>query len=168
MRLGRNVKLALVAVTVTVLLLSPLSMACPPPPPEPNKEGDIWAGQTTIVGNYEIWIDGNNVKIMFWIDSGWCLDDNHIVVTTNMDDYTNKKGNPKIGKFPFKATWSSTDGAYVITVDRTADPVNWESGDDLWIAIHVVVSDCCGGSSETGWGEGEEEWGSSWGWYFDP
>jgi hypothetical protein len=152
MRLGRNVKMALVALIVTVLLLSTLSMACPP----------------SLVGNYEIWIEGNNVIIMFWIDLGWCLDDNHIVVTTDMDDYMNKKGNPKIGKFPFKATWSSTDGAYVKTVDRTADPVNWVSGNDLWIAIHVVVSDCCGGSSETGWGEGEKEWGSKWGWYFDP
>ncbi len=170
MRTGRELRLVLAIGIVAIMLLSTLGVACGPqePPPEPDKEGDIWAGQTELVGNYEVWITGDDVKIMFWIDEGWCLEDNHIVVTTDMSDYTNKKGNPKIGKFPFEASWSAADGAYVKTVDRTAEPVYWESGDDLWIAIHVVVTQCCSGDSETGWGEGEEDWGSKWGWYFDP
>lgn len=145
-----------------------LSFACEPPPSKtPEKEGDIIAGQYYTVGNYEVWIDGDEVKIMFWIDSGWCLVENHIVVTTDMDDYTNGKGNPQIGKFPFEATWSEDDEAYVCVVDRSDDPVNWESG-DLFIAIHVVVTECGSGSSQTGWGTGDHYWGSRWGWYFDP
>ncbi len=161
----RTWKIAALAV-VGLMLVAPLAMACHTPPP-PEKEGDIYAGQTILVGNYEVWIDGDYATIMFWIDEGWCLVENHIAVATDMSDYTNGKGNPQIGKFPFEATWDAGEEAYVVTVDITADPVNWVSG-PLYIAIHVVVKECSGYESQTGWGEGDFTWGSRWGWYFDP
>lgn len=154
-----------VLVVVGLMFGSIMGMACTPPPPGPDKADVIIAGQTEIVGNYEVWIYDDYMVVKFWIDSGWCLEDNHILVTKDMTDYVNKKWNPKIGKFPFEAEWDGD--AYVCTILKSEYPELWGTG-ALWIAIHVVVSDCCGSASETGWGYGEEEWGSSWGWYFDP
>ena len=129
-------------------------------------ENDIWAGQTEEAGNYQVIVYSDRIEIKFWIDSVWCLEDNHILVTKDLSDYTNKKMNPKIGKFPFEA--ELTGSVYSLTLWKTQYPEFWTGSDPLYIAIHVVVTDCCGGNSETGWGFGEGSWGSSWGWYFDP
>ncbi len=158
----RVLKVALVLGIVLVLFASSFAMGCDW---SKRVSGDIYAGQTMDVGNYQVTVYSNRIEIKFWIDSGWCLEDNHIVVTKDMTDYMNKKGNPKIGKFPFEAYW--TGSCYMLTLWKADYPELWGSG-DTYIAIHVVVSQCCGGDSETGWGEGEYYWGSSWGWYFDP
>ena len=157
-------KAVLVVGTVLILWASSFALGCGPSLIK-EVQDDIFAGKTIEVGNYKVQVYSDRIVIQFWIDSGWCLSDNHIVVTKDMTAYMNKKGNPKIGKFPFSASW--TGSCYELTLWKTDHPELWGSG-DTYIAIHVVVYKCCGGDSETGWGFGDYTWGSSWGWYFDP
>lgn len=163
MRARRFATVAIVLGVMAILLASSAGLGCSY---IKRIQGDIIAGQTEDAGDFRVTVYTNRIVIEFWIAGGWCLDDNHILVTTDMSDFVNKKWNPKIGKFPFEAEWVGSN-KYMLTLWKADYPQFWGQG-DVWIAIHVVVSDCCGGTSETGWAEGDMEWGSSWGWYFDP
>ena len=166
-------KVTLVIGIAVMLWASTIVFACDPPPPDWEWEkGDvIKAGQTIYVGDYDVYLWSgvdNLLKIEFTLASGWCLVENHIVITTDILDskYVNKKDNPKIGRFPFEASYSS--GKWVLVVDLDEPPVSWDGTSPLDIALNVVVRECGTCNSETGWGYGDGEWGSSWGWYFDP
>jgi hypothetical protein len=166
MRAKRFLSIAIVLTMMVILMVSMAGLGCHW---VKKVEGNIFAAQTIDVGDYSasIWSeDPDMLHIVFTIASGWCLVDNHIAVAVSMldSDYVNGKDNPKIGKFPYEATYQ--DGEWVCDVDL--DDIEGWNGGSVDIAIHVVVKKCCGDQSETGWGEGDDSWGSRWGWYFDP
>ncbi|MFC2071335.1 hypothetical protein ACFLUU_01260 [Chloroflexota bacterium] len=132
------------------------------------------AGQDEVVGNVQVWNDGNNLHVKYNITvAGWQLTETHLAVATAIADVPQtKKGNPKVGKFPY----AEPDGDYTIELA-------WAPGTTLVIAAHAVVlyTESCDPPivrEETAWGMGlycnGRDWvnsipfeGSNWAEYFE-
>ena len=110
---------------------------------------NLVAGQDEVVGNVQVWNDGVDLHVKYNITvAGWQLCETHLAIATDFADVPQtKKGNPKVGKFPY----AEADGDYTI-------PLTWAPGTMLVIAAHAVVlyPDSCTVREETAWGMGED------------
>jgi hypothetical protein len=74
----------------------------PPPDPPEKQKTELIAGQHYDAGWVYAWVDGTNLIIKYAPDSEWPITDTHLWVGDSFDDMPqNKKGNPKIGHFPY-------------------------------------------------------------------
>jgi len=131
---------------------------------------ELYAGRDLkIVGDVHVWSSGELFYIQYSTDSGWTLSETNLAVATSLDGIPQtKKGNPKIGQFPF----SSNHPAGTETVTYVINlydyfPVGGLSGKTLFIAAHAVVSHPDLGE-ETAWADtwGQSFPGGSWALYF--
>lgn len=131
---------------------------------------DLYAGRDQkIAGDVHVWCSGELIYVQYSTDSGWTISETHLAVATSLDGIPqNKKGNPKIGHFPFKG--DHPEGTEIVTyVFDIYDyfPVGGLSGKTLFIAAHAVVSHPDFGE-ETAWADtwGQSFPGNSWALYF--
>lgn len=128
---------------------------------------DLFAGQNTDAGDVCLSIDGENLIIDYQTQDGWMLGETHTWVGEFADDYPqNKKGNPKIGNFPYNSgsiEWVDNDSLSVPLssfTDTFAD-LNALCGVELspfYMMAHAVVgmgNDINGYQTETGWSDGD-------------
>lgn len=119
------------------------------------------AGQNYVAGTVSVLADAENIYVIYYMALGWNLKETHVAVATSLDGIpTNKKGNPKVGKFPLGESFSGpTDGA-IYTIPRSSLGTL-----DLFAATHAVVSRTTGGGTETAWAGSHEFDGGSWATY---
>jgi hypothetical protein len=111
---------------------------------------------------------GSILYVEYSTSSEWEIMETHFALGTSLDDIPQtKKGNPKIGRFPFQSEHpEGTDThTYIINLDQCF-PDGW-TGKLLYFAAHAVVSHPCKGE-ETAWADtwGQSFPGSSWALYF--
>jgi len=121
---------------------------------------DLYAGRDqTITGNVHVWRSGGQLNVRYSTESGWTLSETHLAVATSLDGIPQtKKGNPKIGHFPFAD--DHPEGTEIVTYEFDIYdyfPVGGLSGETLFIVAHAVVEHPELGE-ETAWAD---TWGQS-------
>ncbi len=125
----------------------------PPPPPPPKQQSDLVAGQHYDAGWLYAWVDGSTLIIQYAPADGWPISDTHLWVGDDWADMPqNKKGNPKIGQFPYSGMM---EYKVPLPADENQDGV-------ILIVAHAVTN------GQTAWADtGNQIPGaSSWALYF--
>lgn len=119
---------------------------------------DLIAGQSINVGDVCLEVVGDNLVVTYTTTDGWELTEAHLWVGANIADMPQtKKGNPKIGNFPYNSGDITGAASYSFSVPLAS------LGSDLcdmtyFAAAHAVVrkADGSGGyQTETGWASGD-------------
>ncbi|HSK76680.1 MAG TPA: hypothetical protein VLQ45_09500 [Thermoanaerobaculia bacterium] len=107
----------------------------------------LCAGQFTDVGSVVITNNATKLFVKVQLDAaGWELTESHVAAATSLAGIpASKKGNPKIGNFPYSSPHTGvTSFTYEIPLG------DWTAGTQLLIAVHGVVETT--GQNETAWG----------------
>lgn len=138
----------------------------------------LYAGQTINAGSVRVSNDETNLYVEFTTANGWRLSETHLAIATTLAGIPQtKSGNPKVGNFPYKRTYSPTvtSDVYVFALDQLALSLGLDrftcGVSSLVIAAHAVVVQLDGGGNviaqETGWGSGPGFPGANWAMYFN-
>ena len=121
---------------------------------------ELYAGRDQKnVGDVDVWVKEDILKIRYSTDSGWTLSETHLAIATSLDGIPQtKKGNPKIGKFPFSMDHPEGTETYTYNIDIGDYFPGGISGVTLFFAAHAVVT-----HPELG---EETAWADTWGQYF--
>ena len=108
---------------------------------EPGPKDPSWYyAHRTPVGEVSVWNDGDNLYVTYSTTVG--MHETHLAVAEDFEDIPQtKKGNPKVGHFPYK----NEDVGGALT-DPYVIPLEWDAGTELIIAAHAEL---CNG--ETAW-----------------
>lgn len=87
---------AIVAALVLVAALVPGVLAAPAGTP---KAADIFAGQTTDIGDVYVWNSATELFVEIDIDGSWCITESHVAVAPAASGIPQANGNPVPGKF---------------------------------------------------------------------
>jgi hypothetical protein len=138
------------------------------------EESPLYAGQDidNPIGNVEVWHYGETLRVKYVVEGGWTIEETNLAVAESFEEIPqNKKGNPKIGQFPYSDD-HGTVVWYSYYIDLSEDfpdlynPVTGQYEGTLYIAAHAVVTSP-EGISETAWADtGYEFPGGSWALYF--
>lgn len=137
---------------------------------------DLIAGQNIDAGDVSVEVAGDSLLVTFETMDGWELTEAHLWVGQELASMPQtKRGNPKIGNFPFASGDISGDTLYVFLI-----PLSGFGGTDyatslcdqtFLIAAHAAVRKADGSGafqSETGWGSGDSIVDrGSWAMYFN-
>ena len=104
-------------------------------------ETDLMAGQHYVAGTVTVSINKTNVTVTYTTNDNWVLNETHLYAGDKDLIPVTKKGNPKIGKFPYKAEHDGVNEfSYVI-------PIAELKGTKCFtIAAHAVVTSVCSDS----------------------
>ena len=126
----------------------------------------LYAGQTIDVGSVSVWNDDENLYVNYTTKDGWYLKETHIFAGDCDAMPLTKKGNPKIGHFPYNDSFSET---YPTEFTRVIPLTDF--ADCFCVSTHAVVAKMNNDGSEdseTAFGYGENEFeGPRWGWFFE-
>jgi len=97
---------------------------------------DLLAGQHKLAGKVMVSSDNTNLLVTYKVNSGWTMTASHLYVGFCDQMPTTRKGNPKIGRFPYKEDHGTgvSEYSYSIPLD--------EINDCFCLAAHAVVG--CG------------------------
>ena len=117
---------------------------------------DMIAGQNTVVGSVCVSNDSENLYVNYSTTGEWLLDEAHLFVGQSLSDMPQtKKGNPKIGNFPYKSEDLGVNYAeFTVPLSEIGNPA---CNSDLFVAAHASVSKENGDGSvqqETSWSNG--------------
>ncbi|MDH3207642.1 MAG: hypothetical protein OEO79_13655, partial [Gemmatimonadota bacterium] len=117
------------------------------------------ADETVPVGTVEVTQGTDNLYVVYRTDVGWPIRNSAVFVGASTSQIpTNGGGNPRVGKFPYKAEHLGGPNEVVWEV-----PVTSLSGPEVVVAAFAEV----GEAGEGAWGEGEMiSPGGSWAMYF--
>ena len=127
-------------------------------------EVDLLAGQFHDAGNITVDIENGFLIVSYDAQGDWEIDATHLYVGDCEAIPVNKKGNPKIGHFPYSGSHPDGTTLVVYSIDLN------DLSDCLCIAAHAEVSIDIPGTpyqGETAWGNGSSFGGGSWAMYFD-
>ena len=120
----------------------------------------LYAGQTIEAGAVTVTADDDDLIFTYSTIDGWELTEVHLALGTSYSDIPqNRQGNPMIGHFPYKESFS--EGVTEVEIRVSLEDFGGEEalyGQRLYIAAHAVVQkELADGSiqKETGWGAGE-------------
>lgn len=102
---------------------------------------DLMAGQHEVAGTVTVAFGISNLVVTYTTNSSWALNETHLYVGDKDLVPLTKKGNPKIGKFPYKA---EHDGANEFTYTIPMSSLNGVNC--LTVAAHAVVTKVCSDS----------------------
>ena len=94
---------------------------------------DLIAGQEVYAGQVLYANDENNLYVQYVTEGEWLLSEVHLYVGLYGELPIGKKGNPKIGHFPYAEEYLETN-TYTFTI-----PLDEIAGDCFTIAAHAVV-----------------------------
>lgn len=109
---------------------------------------DIIAGQHYDAGDIVVWNCTSYVIVEIHTAEGWTMSESHVAIADNCAELPrNPKGHLVPGNFPYQTVHDPavTDYTYYIPLG------DWEPGDTVALAVHVVVAN--GEQEETGWGD---------------
>jgi hypothetical protein len=120
---------------------------------EPNKiVVPLIAGRHTVIGDIEVWLDGDLLHIRYSTGGDWRLKQTHVAIGETVDDLpTNRPGCPKIGHFPWSDTLHPPVAQHEVVVDLVAEGL--DDAAELVIAAHADVCSSTYGN-ESAWGDG--------------
>jgi len=133
---------------------------------------DLIAGQHTVAGNVSVSFDQTNLYVTYNTINGWFLNEVHLWVGSDMALMpATPTGNPKIGKFPYKASGLNGTASYTFTIPlSTFGGYAQLCSGTLYVAAHASVYTMGSGGtivSETAWGNGNPmTTQGSWAMYF--
>lgn len=118
---------------------------------------DMMAGQHIVAGSVCVSNDSENLYVRYSTIDQWLLDEAHLFVGQSLDDMPQtKKGNPKIGKFPYNSEQLN------VTYTELTVPLSWLGGPacntDLFVVAHASISKQNEDGSmqqETSWSKGD-------------
>lgn len=120
----------------------------------------LYAGQTIDVGTVCVEVvdngDTEDLLVTYTTANGWELVEAHLWVGISQSDMPQtRKGNPKVGNFPYHSgdIAGLTTFTFSVPLDQFGGEVELCDG-TLLAAAHAVVQNDAGGS-ETAWGDGE-------------
>ena len=135
---------------VMALVLAIPSAATPAQAENIHNPWDIYymyGGQYIPVGMIQVTEDADNLYVEYMMQYGWQLVETHVAVAEDLSGLPQtKKGNPKVGHFPYSA-----DSSGIATIPR--DP-SWTAGMELYMAAHAVVYNPALCQEETAWATG--------------
>lgn len=116
---------------VVVLLLSLVPIAASAHSSDDPLVVDLLAGQTTPIGEVQVWNDADFLYVKF-VSSGDCLLETHVDVAASPTGIPQtKKGNPVPGQFEYSEPHACV-GVYTYDIQ-----LDWPVGTDLYIATHA-------------------------------
>ncbi len=121
----------------------------------------LLAGQHIDAGNICATISGTDLCITYSTTGDWTLNETHLWAGKNLADMPqNKKGNPKIGLFPYNSGDISGSTSYQVCMPLSDLGIvdDGTCNETVYVAAHAVVqsTDASGNTStETAWGEGD-------------
>ena len=134
-------------------------------PNAPNcyTEVGLIAGQHHDAGIVSYQVVNAELIVTYTSTGGWEIGATHLYVGDCNAIPTNRQGNPKVGRFPYKSTEDPGTTEVIWTIPVSEFP---ECG---CIAAHAELSlnTGNGNQNETGWAEGEQMPGNSWAMFFD-
>jgi hypothetical protein len=117
----------------------------------------LWAGQHIDAGTVSVDVAGSDLVVTYDTANGWSLDEVHLWVGDDRADMPqNRRGSPKIGRFPYADENLGGLTSYSFSVPLGSLGISCPadlSDREIYIAAHAVVSNASGGS-ETAWGDG--------------
>ncbi len=119
---------------------------------------NLIAGRSLDIGTVRCWIKGDSLHILYAAEDGWLLGETQLAVALSRADFPlTNKGNPKIGKFPFKKSFDAPVAEAHYSVDL--EEYGLHDAGTLVIAAHAeaVLPSGSGGieREEGAWAEGE-------------
>jgi hypothetical protein len=139
--------------------LAPVAVFADDPPPDGDSVS-LCAGQNTVAGTVEVWNDGDNLYVQYNTSGDWKLAVTHLAVACG-EIYIpqNKKGNPKIGHFPYSTYHNPFVAFYTYVIPLDGDDLSAcsEAGDMVFIAAHSEVVQPIDECTETVWQIGDVE-----------
>lgn len=125
-----------------------------------NECTTLFAGQTIDAGTVCTTLNGTNLDVTFTTTGGWELKEAHLWAGSALSDMPQtKKGNPKIGNFPYNS--GDITGVTSQTFSVTLDSLGFECPADdtaYYLAAHAALQKDNGDGTyqtETGWGDGD-------------
>jgi hypothetical protein len=120
------------------------------------------AGQTIDAGTVCAEIVGDNLEITFTTTNGWQLKEAHLWTGGDLADMPQtRKGNPKIGNFPYNSgdITGSTSHTFMVPLNTLGVDCSMNNGNsDYYVAAHAALRkvDVDGNviQTETGWADG--------------
>lgn len=108
----------------------------------------IWAGQHIDAGTVTVTNCTESLCVKIQTRDGWMLYESHFAIANSCAELPrNKKGHLVPGRFPYSATHNPPVSEYGCCIPLG----DWEPGDTVSLAVHVVVKK--GGQEETGWAD---------------
>lgn len=119
----------------------------------PVQYHDLIGGQTILMGSVAVANDGTYLYVKYEADPGYVITETHLFIGDVMDgDFPKtKKGNPKIGHFPYAS--ENYEGSQVVVYNIAIEDID---GDCFDVAAHAVVECEDGSCEETAWGAGRQ------------
>jgi hypothetical protein len=120
----------------------------------------LYAGQTIAAGSVEIRVVDDNLVVTYETTGGWELVEAHMWAGSDISDMPQtRKGNPKIGNFPFKAEFTVPTTKHSFEYPLSFLGFSCPSADaEFFVAAHATVQLTDGSGNviqtETGWAEG--------------
>ncbi len=130
-------------------------------PTATSYQTDLMAGQHIISGIVGVDVVDDNVVVSYSTDGDWVIDETHLYIGPLSQLPTTGSGNPKVGHFPYKDTFSTG----VTNVEYVGPGIT--EGECVYIAAHAVVTNTVTGQTETAWGNGDPIGGNSWAMMFE-
>ena len=120
-------------------------------PPPGAYEGPLVAGQyKDYAGKIFVWNDSENLYVKFWTNADNVIPETHLAIVCNPSEIpTTKKGNPKIGHFPYYSEHEPPVHEYTHII-----PLEYIGCSEIIIAAHCVIQCLHQDISETAWGGG--------------
>jgi hypothetical protein len=140
-----------------------------PPAPCPPLVVPLIAGKHITAGEIIVTTDSQTLYITYKCIDGWMMTEAHLCVGDDLwEDFPlTKKGNPKVGRFPYKMGFDPPVTEYTFAVPMDPD---WKPGDIILIGAHAALIkeiDVDIYQEETGWGEGTQFPWHNWAMYFE-
>lgn len=121
----------------------------------------LYAGQNIDAGTVCVSVDGENLVITYETKDGWELTEAHLWLGENLADMPQtRKGNPKIGNFPFNSgniTGQTTFSFSISTAELGGEPYLCDK--TIFVAAHAALRKDNGDGTyqtETGWADGDK------------
>ena len=128
----------------------------------------IFAGQNIDIGDLIVGNDQDSLYVSFNLENDWYLQETHLYVGDCDKIPLGKKGNPKLGHFPYSENHEPIVQNYVYTIALS------DIEDDCFcVSAHAKViklnkDEGSEEQTETAFAFGENEFpGNRWGWYFE-
>jgi hypothetical protein len=144
------VKRLLLPIAVLVLALGLVLPMATPAMADPVAQGyKLWAGNGgPQAGKVIVLEDEDFIHVTYIAWDCWLLTETHVAVGESLGDIPQtKKGNPKVGHFPYSDPHGPVT-AYTYDIERDS---SWNAGTTLCIAAHAVVYNPCLDQEETAW-----------------
>lgn len=137
---------------------------------------DLMAGKNTDVGNVCVEVSDDMLVVIYTTTGGWELTETHLWVGSDLAHLPQtKKGNPKVGRFPYHSGDITGENVYIFSIPLTEiggdNYYDTLCGETYLAAAHAAlrIEDGYGGyRTESGWSSGNRIVSKgNWAMYFD-